>query len=205
MLATVGTTDRSAEPGPAAAKLAARARGRAARAALGQGHRRAAAAAIANRLAGLVAERGADDIGLYAATADEVDLDVLRDRWLAEGRRVALPRTTGPSAMVFHLVTGPPTTTGRFGIAEPDRTAPVAATLDLVVVPGVAFDPRGGRVGQGAGFYDRWLAATQPRPFTVGVCFAAQLVEEVPRERHDIDLDAVVTEDAVLLGGLRYR
>ena len=97
-----------------------------------------------------------------------------------------------------------------WGIAEPPRDDSRAdaldARVDLVVVPGVAFDCDNGRLGHGAGFYDNWLAradaaadaAAVARPATVGVCLGAQVLppsERVPREAHDRVLDVVLAPD----------
>jgi 5-formyltetrahydrofolate cyclo-ligase len=69
---------------------------------------------------------------------------------------------------------------------------------DVFVVPGTAFTPRGERVGQGGGWYDRFLPGRRPDSVTIGVGFAPQLVEVVPTEVHDVVLDCVVTEDGPL-------
>ena len=86
--------------------------------------------------------------------------------------------------------------TGRHGVPEPrgqDAIAPEA--LDLVLVPGVAFDREGARLGRGGGFYDRYLARIdRTRTAVVGVCFEMQIRAQVPCEAHDARMDAVVTE-----------
>lgn len=185
------------DPTVAAAKRALRAHVRSTRASLPASVRAVASRGIAERLADAVRAAGARTVGLYAATAEEVDLDPLAARLLGGGCQVALPLVSGPAELSFHLVAAMPTAVGSFGIREPDPAAPQAASLDLVVVPGLAFDPRGGRIGYGRGFYDRWLAAQRPRPRAVGACFGVQVVDEVPRGPFDVDLDAVVTEGAV--------
>lgn len=185
------------DPAVAAAKRALRAQVRGTRAALPPGVRAAASAGIAERLAAMVRTAGAHTIGLYAATPAEVDLDGLALQLLAEGHQVALPLVSGSAELAFHLISAMPTAVGSFGIREPDPAAPQVVALELVVVPGLVFDPRGGRIGYGRGFYDRWLAAQHPRPTAVGAGFGVQVVDEVPRGPFDVDLDAVVTEGAV--------
>lgn len=69
---------------------------------------------------------------------------------------------------------------------------------DLVVVPGLAFTASGERLGQGGGWYDRFLSAVRPDCITIGVCFGEQLVDEVPVEAHDIGVDHVVTDRGVV-------
>lgn len=85
-------------------------------------------------------------------------------------------------------------------IPDPSPTAapPVdPQAIDVVVVPGVAFTAAGHRLGQGGGWYDRVLLGVRADALTLGVCFAAQLVDELPVEAHDVVLDAVVTEAGV--------
>jgi len=71
-------------------------------------------------------------------------------------------------------------------------------SLDVVVVPGVAFDPDGNRIGYGGGYYDRFLIQV-PRAWRIGVCYDLQLIKEVPRADHDVPVDAVVTEAKTIL------
>ena len=68
----------------------------------------------------------------------------------------------------------------------------------MIVVPGVAFDARGGRLGYGGGFYDRFLASAGEGAIRIGICFEVQVVDEVPMAGHDLRVDAVVTEQRVL-------
>ena len=86
---------------------------------------------------------------------------------------------------------------GRFGILEP--AVPVFATtdeLDLIIVPGVAFDYAGRRIGRGGGFYDRLLP--QYRAIRAGICFDFQLLKAIPAEEHDVLMDFTVTESKIL-------
>lgn len=91
---------------------------------------------------------------------------------------------------------------GAYGIREPiaedqdfdDRSE----TLDLVLVPGVAFDRRGGRLGYGGGYYDRFLPRLRSGTITIGLAYDLQLVEQVPAETHDVPLDLLVTETGVI-------
>lgn len=119
--------------------------------------------------------------------------------WLIAGwpGEIALPRVEGEH-LIFHAVPAlERLTTGRFGIREPDPDAAVQVLPDegdTILVPGLAFDRRGGRLGRGGGFYDRFLERW-PNAFRVGVAFSSQLIESVPCEAHDVRVDAVVTED----------
>ncbi len=100
---------------------------------------------------------------------------------------------------------------GTWGILEPPKErwgehgkeiAP--ETLDLVMVPGVAFDKRGGRLGNGAGYYDRLLKSVRKDTVLIGVCFEAQIMPEIVMEAHDIYMDFVITEAAIYKGKGRF-
>lgn len=99
---------------------------------------------------------------------------------------VAVPRIVGPDLEARRLTGLVP---GGFGVPTSDGPKVVPGA---VVVPGLAFDERGGRLGYGGGFYDRFLAA-HPHVVTVGVGYDFQVVEEVPLEPHDVRLDRVLT------------
>lgn len=125
----------------------------------------------------------------------------LEPDWLSDwaGTEIALPRIEG-ERMVFYRVTDPARELcmGQFGAREPfadDATRVRPEDAATILVPGLAFDETGGRLGRGGGFYDRFLATSASRARTLGVGFACQLVDRVPLEAHDIQLDAVVTED----------
>lgn len=90
---------------------------------------------------------------------------------------------------------------GYSGILEPRDTCrrPVdLGEIDIHLIPGVAFDPNGGRLGRGGGHYDRFLAGCNPQVIKMGLAFSWQIVEEVPREEHDIGMDLIVTEQGVV-------
>jgi 5-formyltetrahydrofolate cyclo-ligase len=109
---------------------------------------------------------------------------------------VALPRVEGET-LRFHRVADFSTlTSGPFGTREPapdDEILPVEA--DVILTPGVAFDRRGARLGRGGGFYDRLLTDASLKARRIAVCFACQLVGQVPIEPHDAEVEAIVTED----------
>lgn len=90
---------------------------------------------------------------------------------------------------------------GYGGIMEPrqDCRRPVdAEQIDLHLIPGVAFDPRGNRIGRGKGYYDRFLLEANPESIKVGLAYSWQVVDEIPEESHDVAMDLVVTEQGVV-------
>jgi 5-formyltetrahydrofolate cyclo-ligase len=80
---------------------------------------------------------------------------------------------------------------GKFGIREPDPIRTVER-LDAIVLPGLAFTETGIRIGQGAGFYDRFLEIARADTIKIGVCFDFQVVKAIPREEHDVNVDLLV-------------
>jgi len=128
----------------------------------------------------------------FAALRGEPDA---LDPW-PDDKRVALPRVAADE-LVFHWVASRmELLPGKFGILEPSAEASHAGNeFDLILVPGLAFDLRGGRLGRGKGFYDRFLA--EARGLRAGVCFDDQIVDGVPSEPHDLRMDFVVTPSSI--------
>jgi len=88
--------------------------------------------------------------------------------------------------------------TGAFGISEPKAQIPVPEEeIDVILVPGIAFDKKGGRIGFGKGYYDRLLSRT--KAVKIGLCHAVQLVEDTFCEPHDVRMDYVITESELIV------
>ncbi len=177
-------------------KQAVRDRVRAARAALDPAERAAASVAASQRLLSLDPVRGASTVLLYAALPDECDPSTAAEVLFEAGTRVLLPRMAGDELHLARTQRGEVLQTGRFGVREPTGPRVDVTEVDVVVVPGVAFDREGGRLGHGGGFYDRLLATLRPDAVMIGFAFASQLVDRVPREAHDLPVHLVVTEAA---------
>ena len=140
-------------------------------------------------------------VGLFAATGDEPATAHLHALLASRGLTLAYPRVM-VDALVFAAVADlSELRPGYRGIAEPPPdAAPVPLDqIDLLLVPGLGFAPDGARLGQGGGHYDRLLAKPGLRALTVGLCFAVQLVPNLPREPHDRPVDRVVTERDVIV------
>jgi 5-formyltetrahydrofolate cyclo-ligase len=138
----------------------------------------------------------AQSVLFYAPLPDEPDVWRLLQASHASGKTVALPRfdpATGQYVATQFQNAIDDVVTGPFGIREPAARCPVIALnrLDLVLVPGVAFDLVGHRLGRGKGFYDRLLESV--RGTICGVAFDEQIVAEVPVEPHDIRLHCILT------------
>ncbi|MFH1641393.1 MAG: 5-formyltetrahydrofolate cyclo-ligase [Nanoarchaeota archaeon] len=85
----------------------------------------------------------------------------------------------------------------RYGILEPDDFKKKMDDVDLVIVPGVAFDKEGNRIGYGGGYYDTFLKNSKAKK--IGIAFDMQIVDKIPAEKHDIKVDKIVTESTILL------
>lgn len=143
--------------------------------------------------------RGAQIIFAYASSAREVSTKDILERSLADGKVLALPHTgVDGSELTFHRVTdlAKDLEPGRFGILEPLESAPKIeiAEADLVIVPGVAFTKSGERLGQGGGFYDRFLAKLPSGVARCGLAFDCQIVTSLPTEAHDEKVSHVFAE-----------
>lgn len=139
-------------------------------------------------------------VALYAAKGSEVDTAELDRRLRAAGLRVAYPRVDDAErVLAFHEAALDELVAGRFGLREPAADAPRVAVEEIAafVVPGLAFDVAGGRIGWGRGHYDATFAAAHPRALRIGLAFECQIIDEVPREPHDESVHTVITEAAV--------
>jgi 5-formyltetrahydrofolate cyclo-ligase len=115
------------------------------------------------------------------------------------GIRVVLPRIEGEDLVAVAYAPGDPVAPTAFGAMEPTAAEVVDPfEIDVVIVPGVAFDRAGGRVGYGRGFYDRYLRRLRGDVAAIAVAFAEQVVDSVPAGAIDRRVDAIVTEDEVI-------
>ncbi len=134
----------------------------------------------------------------YHAIGSELDSEPLVRRLVAAGARLALPVCEGPDRpLIFRTWSlGDPLVPDALGVPAPPPSAEPARP-DLVVAPLLAFDRRGGRLGQGGGHYDRTLAKLRAEApvFVLGLAYAGQELDAVPGEDHDQRLDAILTEN----------
>lgn len=136
-------------------------------------------------------------VGIYRSTPTEPATETLLADLLARGAQVAVPVRRKAGYAWSWVDASTSWKQGAHGIWEPRETQPAAAEdLRLIIVPGVAFDAQGGRVGHGRGHFDRLLARSGA--LLVGLCFENHLVEAVPMEPHDVRMDVVATEKRML-------
>jgi 5-formyltetrahydrofolate cyclo-ligase len=167
---------------------------------LSEDERSAKSERIVERVLALPEVGAAGTVMAFWSFGSEVETSALIER-LHAGKRVVLPRVAEGDILAVAYAPGDPVTATTFGAMEPAGADVVPPEeVDVVIVPGVAFDRRGGRVGYGGGFYDR-LFAKAPSVPAVAVAFAVQLVDEVPQGRSDARVDLIVTEDEVIRPG----
>jgi len=175
------------------------------RAALAPAARAAAQRRILAHVARLPALRPGAAVGLYASRGTEVATGPLRALASRRRCRVFLPLITDHRncQMVFHADHGRPLRRNRYLIGEPVGGRSIAArALTMVLMPLVGFDEAGNRLGNGAGYYDRWLAfrrGTRGAPLLVGIAFECQRCALIEPQAHDVRLDGVVTENGLQL------
>jgi 5-formyltetrahydrofolate cyclo-ligase len=156
----------------------------------------AASESIRQSIPSLPRWQDAQVVAAYAALPGEPDLRPLE--WVGE-KTVLLPQVNGED-LVFHAVSdAAQLKSGAFGVMEPDPTKCPAfdpRDAEIIFIPGLAFTGEGLRLGRGRGFYDRLLAALPADILRVGVCFAEQLMAELPSEPHDEEVDVVLSQPA---------
>jgi 5-formyltetrahydrofolate cyclo-ligase len=157
---------------------------------------------ITDRVLALPEVLEADTVMAFWSFGSEVETAPLLDRLREAGSRVVLPRVEGRDVVAVAHAPGAPVAASSFGAMEPAGAEVVdPIEVDVVIVPGVAFDRLGRRVGYGGGFYDRFLGRTRPGVPAVAAAFALQVVAEVPEGPMDRRVDAIVTEDEVIRPG----
>ena len=187
---------------------------------------RKAGAKVALNLFSMPEYVSARRIYFYASFKNEVTTFGIIKRALSEGKKIALPKTivkerklefymgypvkskllflrnshAQKDAILQKCNTSAGLKRSKYGILEPGVSGhPLCVRWpDIVLVPGVAFDRRGRRIGFGAGFYDRFLKRLPKKTLKIGLAYDFQVVKHIPAEKHDVKLDALVTESRIL-------
>lgn len=138
--------------------------------------------------------KNAHNIFCYVGMSSEVDTSRFIRRALSDNKNIAVPKITGKAIMeavtinsLDELKSVPP-----YGILEPTELKDIMEVIDLIIVPGVAFDKDGGRLGHGAGFYDRFLKLHKEAT-TLALCYDLQLIASVPKEEHDVNIQKIIS------------
>ncbi len=162
---------------------------------------------IVERFMGLPEFARARTVMFYVDVRSEVRTRHALPTALESGKRIVVPYCVDGELQLFHLTDMQDLEVGMYKILEPRaalREVPekqvAIEELDLIMVPGVAFDRRGGRTGHGKGYYDKLLEHARPDTPLVALAFECQLFDEIPMQPHDVYMDKVITESAAYDG-----
>jgi 5-formyltetrahydrofolate cyclo-ligase len=157
-------------------------------------------AEIVRKLVALPEFEKARSVMLYSSVRNEVITDKAIEEARRLGKKVMLPVTNTAEKKIYacEFREGEKLTKGPYGISEPERKIAVE-NIDLVLVPGIAFDREGGRIGCGFGYYDVFLKTTSAKK--VGLSFDSHIVEKLPQKEYDVVMDAVISEKQVIRNG----
>lgn len=165
-------------------------------------------AVIMERFMTLPEFEAAKTVKFYVDVRAEVRTRYALPEALKSGKKIVVPWCNDMGMLeLFHLESMDELTLGMYKILEPREDLRRLASkqvqpeeLDLIMVPGVAFDRRGGRTGHGKGYYDKLLEHARPNAPLVGIAFECQMFPQIPMMSHDIYMDKVITESAVYEG-----
>jgi 5-formyltetrahydrofolate cyclo-ligase len=159
-----------------------------------------ASARIAATVMELPEVRDARTVMVFWSFGSEVDTAPLIERLFAADRRVVLPRVEDEDVVAVVYLAGDEVAAAAFGAMQPTGATVVEPSeVDLVIVPGVAFDRQGRRVGYGGGYYDRFLPRTRADVPAIAIAFSQQVVDgTLPAASFDRRVDAIVTEDGIV-------
>jgi len=160
-----------------------------------------ASESITRRLMYIEPFREALSVFVYVSIGNEVETHTLIEELIHANKRVSVPRVYEGRVMHAHLIGGlgdlQADQPRQFGIPIPPEEAPIEASPDIALIPGLAFSTTGQRLGYGAGHYDRYLS-DRPDTLAVGLCYDWQLVENLPTEPHDRPMRVLVTDQRTL-------
>ena len=162
---------------------------------------------ITDRVIGLEEYQAAQCVMWYVDVRDEARTRHAFPELLASGKKIVIPYCVDGELELFHLESMDELDTGMYKILEPreelrgvESKRVNVKELDLILVPGVAFDDRGGRTGHGKGYYDKLLENARLETPLISLAFECQMFDEIPMQDHDIYMDKVVTEAKVYDG-----
>lgn len=161
---------------------------------------------IKNKLLESSYYKNAEKIFIYISYSSEIDTIEIIKKALKDGKEIFVPRTVFKTKAMdaVKIISLENLKKDRYGILEPEEGEPHINPdeLDLIVVPGVAFDDRGGRIGYGAGYYDRYFKKISKERSKIikkiALAYDFQVIEEVPMDEQDVKIDCIITEKYIL-------
>ena len=143
----------------------------------------------------------AKTVMFYISKGSEVHTRRMIKEAIKRGKRIVVPVTKldRRELVVSELLDLDELTLGAFDVPEPkDQKLVSAGEIDLIIVPGIAFDTSGNRLGYGLGFYERFLSSVRDDAIIVALAYDSQVLDEIPNEHHDVPADAIITESRVI-------
>lgn len=160
---------------------------------------------IFNKLTNCELYKKAHTIFSFVSFKSEVDTHNIIKHAIKKGKTICVPKIESKQKgiEIFKVRDFTQLKKGYFDILEPDETCPAAVSgeIDLILMPGVAFDRQGGRIGYGAGFYDRFLSDMKKRADKIALAYDFQLLNSVPMDEHDVRIDGIITEKEFIFTG----
>jgi len=139
--------------------------------------------------------RNAAIVGAYYSIGSEVQTHDLLQEFFNQGKNIALPKVDKNDLIFKKISSFLDLELGNFSVMEPKEKCENVKNLDVVLVPAIAFDVKGYRLGYGFGFYDRYLNGKKSK--NIGLSYAKQVLKSFPHDDHDIKMDCIVTEDGI--------
>ena len=156
-------------------------------------------AEICRQLFTLDEMKNAESVCVFLSAFNEPDtMRIIKQLW-KDGKKVSAPvsDTETKTLSLFRIESIEDLHKGAYGILEPEKTKSVSEEdIDVILVPGLAFDKKGGRMGFGEGYYDRLLAKS--RATRIGLCYDFQLMDSIPTEEHDVSMNYIITAEKVI-------
>lgn len=155
---------------------------------------------ISRKVSGLQSFIHSKSIALYSPILNEVETQSIFDEAIGLEKDVYFPRVSGSSLDFYRIQSLDQLKVGSFGVLEPEDHFCKARVdeIDLFIIPGLAFDISGNRLGYGKGYYDRALIDV-PENRKVGICYSFQVIDSVPNNKHDQKVGVIVTEKGIVL------
>jgi 5-formyltetrahydrofolate cyclo-ligase len=153
---------------------------------------------ISEYVTGLPEFKNAKTVMCFSSIGSEPDTAPILASILESGKNLVLPKVLKKNKRIAAYVVkkSGDLTPGVWGILEPNEHCQKAdiSTIDMVIVPGIAFDPDGGRLGYGGGYYDRFIETLDANIYLLGIAFREQIIERIPMESHDKYMNKVLTD-----------
>ena len=157
---------------------------------------------ISNRVISTKEYKKSSSIGIYYPFGSEVNTIEIIKHSLDTKKTISLPRIMDSNRIVFFKIIENSfheikMTKGKYGILENSMSDFIIEEMDLLIVPGIAFDLEGNRIGYGKGYYDRFLSQRRVN-YTIGLAFENQVIDKIPKTQDDIPVNLLVTEKRVI-------